>query len=214
MSELGQQSSEQAGMVDSLDEKSKKTLADWLGDMVALESHIEEALDRQLGQVKDDTVAIEAVRIFHDTVKRQRDALKALQEQYGGTAGSPIKEAGAAILGKAAGIIDMMRAEGNSKALRDDYTAFNLAAMGYTMLHTTATALGDARIAGVAEEHLRGYAGMIQRINHIIEDVVVNELTKDGHHVAAGAADATRKMVDAAWKATAQGSSSSSTTRA
>lgn len=214
MSELGQQEMEPTGMVGGLDDKSKKTLADWLGDMVALESHIEEALDRQLGQVKDDAIAVEAVRSFHDTVKRQRDALKALQEQYGGTAGSPIKEAGAALLGKAAGIIDMMRAEGNSKALRDDYTAFNLAAIGYTMLHTTATALGDARLAGVAEQHLRGYAGMIQRINHIIEDVVVNELAKDDHKVAAGAADATRKMADAAWKATAQDSSSSGTMRA
>jgi len=214
MSELGQQEMEPTGMVGGLDDKSKKTLADWLGDMVALESHIEEALDRQLGQVKDDAIAVEAVRSFHDTVKRQRDALKALQEQYGGTAGSPIKEAGAALLGKAAGIIDMMRAEGNSKALRDDYTAFNLAAIGYTMLHTTATALGDARLAGVAEQHLRGYAGMIQRINHIIEDVVVNELAKDDHKVAAGAADATRKMADAAWKATAQDGSSSGTMRA
>ena len=214
MSELGQQEMEPTGMVGGLDDKSKKTLADWLGDMVALESHIEEALDRQLGQVKDDAIAVEAVRSFHDTVKRQRDALKALQEQYGGTAGSPIKEAGAALLGKAASIIDMMRAEGNSKALRDDYTAFNLAAIGYTMLHTTATALGDARLAGVAEQHLRGYAGMIQRINHIIEDVVVNELAKDDHKVAAGAADATRKMADAAWKATAQDSSSSGTMRA
>jgi ferritin-like metal-binding protein YciE len=188
----------------ALDEKGKKTLVDWLGDMVALESHIEESLDGQLKQVKDDQVAAAAVREFHDMVKRQRDAAKALQADYGTTAGNPILKAGSALLGKAAGVIDMVRAEGNSKSLRDDYTAFNLAAIGYTMLHTTATALGDARVAQLAETNLRGYAGAIQRINHIISDVVVTELANDKHTVKSGAADTTRKVVDAAWKETDQ----------
>src|SRR3712207_4541961 len=102
-----------AGTV-TLDEKSKKTLSDYISDMVTLENHIEEALDRQLNQVKDDQVAIEAVQGFHDLVKRQRDAMRSLREEYGGTAGSPIKEVGAALLGKAAGIIDNIRTEGNS----------------------------------------------------------------------------------------------------
>ncbi|MEA2581927.1 MAG: hypothetical protein QOF33_12 [Thermomicrobiales bacterium] len=188
----------------ALDDKSKKTLSDYIGDMVALEEHIEAALDRQLGQVKDDAIALEAVRGFHDMVKRQRDAMKQLQEQYGSTAGSPIKQAGSALLGMAAGIIDMIRTEGNSKALRDDYTAFNLAAIGYTMLHTTSVALGDPRVAGIAEQHLRGYAEAVQRINHIIPDVVVSELAKDDHKIQAAAADETRAMVDRVWKATAQ----------
>lgn len=184
----------------ALDDKSKKTLSDYIGDMVALENHIEEALDRQLNQVKDDQIALEAVRGFHDLVKRQRDTMRALREDYGGTAGSPIKEAGAALLGKAAGLIDNIRTEGNSKSLRDDYTAFNLAAISYTMLHTTAVALGDQRVAGVAEQHLRGYAGAVIRINQIISDVVVSELAKDEHKVQAGAADATRNVANRAWQ--------------
>jgi ferritin-like metal-binding protein YciE len=187
----------------TLDSKSKKTLGDWIGDIVALENHIEEALDRQLNQVKDDPIALEAVRGFHDLVKRQRDAMRSLKEELGGTAGSPIKEVGSALLGKAAGIVDMVRAEGNSKSLRDDYTAFNLAAISYTMLHTTAVALGDRRVASIAEEHLRGYAGLVQRINHLIPDVVVAELAKDDHKIQAAAADQTRQMVDRAWKETA-----------
>jgi ferritin-like metal-binding protein YciE len=191
------------------EDKNAKTLSDWIGDMVALESHIEEALDRQLKQVKDDPIALEAVQGFHDLVKGQRDAVKALQEQYGSTAGSPIKQIGSALLGKAAGIIDMVRTEGNSKSIRDDYTAFNLAAIGYTMLHTTAKALGDQRVASLAEQHLRGYAGAIQKINHMISDVVVSELAKDGHKVQEGAAAQTYKIVDAAWKATDQSGSRS-----
>src|SRR5215217_643658 len=140
-----------------LDDKSKKTLSDYISDMVTLENHIEEALDRQLNQVKDDQVALDAVKGFHDLVKGQRDVIRALREEYGGTAGSPIKEAGAALLGKAAGLIDNIRTEGNSKALRDDYTAFNLAAISYTMLNTTALALGDQSTASIAERHLHDY---------------------------------------------------------
>ena len=138
--------------------------------MVALESHIEEALDRQLGLSKDDPATLAAVQGFHDMVKTQRDAMKALQEEIGTTAGNPVIKAGTAILGKAAGMIDKIRTEGISKALRDDYTAFNLAAVSYTMLYTTATALGDQRVADVAEKHLRGYAGAVQKINHLIGD--------------------------------------------
>jgi ferritin-like metal-binding protein YciE len=185
-------------------DKSQKTIADYVGDMVALESHIEEALDRQLNEVKDDPIALEAVRGFHDMVKAQRDQMKALQQEVGSTAGNPIKKAGSALLGAAAGVIDMVRTEANSKALRDDYTAFNLAAMGYTMLYTTATALGNQRVADVSARHLRGYAGAIQRINHIIPDVVIAELTKDGHTVTGNAADQARKTVDSAWKETDQ----------
>lgn len=198
----------QSGAAAPAEDKNQKTIADYVGDMVALESHIEEALDRQLEQVKDDPVASAAVREFHDLVKGQRDRLKALQDETGSTAGNPVIKVGSAILGKAAGIIDKVRTEGNSKSLRDDYTAFNLAAMGYTMLFTTATALGDQRVAGVAEQHLRGYAGAIQKINHIISDVVVAELKKDGHQIQGNAADATRKVVDSAWKETDQSGTS------
>lgn len=186
----------------TLDDKSKKTLSDYLSDMASLESHIEEALDRQLKQVKDDEIALAAVRDFHGLVKQQRDAVKALKEEYGGTAGSPIKEAGSALLGKAAGIIDLVRTEGNSKALRDDYTAFNLAAISYSMLHTTAVALGDRRVADLAESHLRGYAQAVQRINHLMPDVVTAELAKDDHKILAAAADQTRNVVDKSWKET------------
>jgi len=185
-------------------DKNAKTLADWIGDMVALESHIEEAMDRQLKQFKDDPIARDSVQAFHDLVKGQKDAIKALQEQYGGTAGSPVKQIGAAILGKAAGMIDMIRTEGLSKSLRDDYTAFNLAAVSYTMLHTTAQALGDQKVADLAEKHLRGYAGAVQKVNHLIPKVVVAELKKDNHQVQDGAAEKTTSVADAAWKATDQ----------
>ncbi len=185
------------------DDKNQKTIADYVGDMVALEDHIEEALDRQLNMSNDHPEAKAAIQRFHDMVKANRDALKAHQQQTGQTAGSPIKEAGAALLGVAAGLIDKIRTEGVSKALRDDYTAFNHACIGYTMLHTTALALGDQATASVAARGLRSHASAVQEINHIMADVVIWELQKDGHQITnPQAAQENKREVDRIWKET------------
>ena len=181
-------------------DKHQQTIADYVSDMAALESHIEEALDRQLTEVKDDPVAPAAVRDFHDMVKEHRDTLKAMEEEAGKTIGTPIKEAGAALVGKAAGIIDLVRTEGISKGLRDDYAAFSLAAISYSMLHTTATALGDGRVASLAERHLRDHADAIMRINEIMPEVVISELEKGGHRADNAAVEATRQAVLRSWQ--------------
>jgi ferritin-like metal-binding protein YciE len=184
----------------AVSDKHRRTIADYVGDMAALESHVEEALDRQLTEVKDDPVALAAVRDFHDMVKRHRDTLRAMDEETGKTIGTPIKEAGAALFGKAAGIIDLLRSEGISKGLRDDYAAFSLAAISYSMLHTTATALDDSRVASLAERHLRDHADAIMRINEIMPEVVMRELEKDGHRADAAAVEATRAAVLRSWQ--------------
>lgn len=184
---------------------NQKTIADYLGDMVAVESHIEEALDRQLEMEIKHPQAAAAIRQFHDMVKANRDALKAHQEQTGSTAGNPIIEAGSALLGKVAGLIDKVRADTISRALRDDYTAFNLAAVSYTMLETTALALGDQATATVARNGLRGHAKAVQQINQIIPSVVVWELEQDGNQIVnQGAAEQTRTSSDQIWKETDQ----------
>ena len=187
------------------DDKNQKTIADYVGDMVALENHIEEALDRQLNMENDHPAAKAAIQRFHDMVKSNRDALKAHQEQVGSTAGNPIIAVGAAALGVAAGLIDKIRTEGVSKALRDDYTAFNHACIGYTMLHTTALALGDQATASLAARGLRGHASAVQEINHIMADVVVWELQKDGHQITnPQATQENKREIDRIWKETAK----------
>jgi len=182
-----------------IESKHEQTVADYVGDMVALESHVEEALDRQLKETQDDPEASAAVKRFHDMVKEHRDRLKGLQEETGSTPGNPIKAAGAAVLGKAAGVIDLVRTEGISKSLRDDYAAFSLAAISYSMLHTTALSLGNTRVADIAEQYLTDYAGAIERINEIMPAVVDRELRKDGHQTNPAAVTATNSMVSKAW---------------
>jgi ferritin-like metal-binding protein YciE len=179
-------------------------LQKYVGDMAALESHIEEAIDRQLDMTKDDTKAGPLIREFHDMIKGQRDKMAALRDDLGSNAANPVKEIGSEILGKAAGLIDKVRADSISKSLRDDYTAFNLAAISYSMLYTTAKGVGSDEVATVAQNHLRNYARAVQKINHVIPDIVIAELKDEDGFTANGVAKQTREMIDKAWKSTDQ----------
>jgi ferritin-like metal-binding protein YciE len=198
------------GNAKALTEKQKHTLADYIGDMVLLQDHIEEALDSQKNEAKDNANINQAIQRFHDMVKRNRDTLKEHRDQFGKRADKPIKAAGSALLGKAAGVIDKIRAEGISKDLRDDYAAFNLAAISYTMLETTAVAFGDTKTAELAKQGLRDYASAVQEINRLIPEAVVWELEKDDHNVAAGAAAQVRRSSDQIWKDTSDASAMTS----
>lgn len=191
-------------MSESTIEQNQSTIADYLGDMNAVETHIEEALDRQLNMFSDLPEVAAAVKSFHDMVKAQRDHVQSmLDSSPESSSTNAVKDFGSSLLGKAAGMIDKVRTESESKALRDDYTAFNLAAVSYAMLYTTAEALGNRQVAELADKHLRGYAGAIQKINHLIPAVVVHELSKDGHAASSDAIDKAQVAIDRAWQQTA-----------
>ena len=61
-------------------QEHQQTIVDHVEDRVASESHIEEALDRQLTEVADDPEGRAAVQNLHDMVKQHRDALVTIQE--------------------------------------------------------------------------------------------------------------------------------------
>lgn len=163
--------------------QNRDTVKKYVGDMIALESHIEEALDHQVDKVTEPADAVAAVRRFHTMVKSQRDALKSHLQSMGGEEGSPIKTAVSTVAGVTAGIIDKVRPEALSKALRDDVTAFTHAATAYHMLHGTALMLGEQATADLAERHHRAYADAVQDINQMVLNVVALELEKDGHKI-------------------------------
>jgi ferritin-like metal-binding protein YciE len=186
----------------------------YVGDLVALEAHIEQAIDGQLRHSIEHPGAAAALGEFHTMVRRQRDDLRAHLATIGGSESRPIKEVVGTLFGGAAGVIDRVRTKAVSKMLRDDYTAFNLAAMGYAMLHTTAHALGDMRTMEVADRHLRAYAAAVQQINQLIPDMVVWELEREGLAVNRAAADHCREAINRAWRETAPGASPRTTARA
>jgi len=187
--------------------QKQATLKTYVGDMYSMESHIEEALDSQVSSNADHPKASAETRRFHNMVRGQRDAMKAHLETLGGETGGAIKSAVAAVFGMAAGVIDKVRSDSISKNLRDDYTAFNHAAVGYHMLYGTALMLGDQKTADLAERHHKAYTDAIQDINQIILDVVAWEMKKDGHTVDESAAKRATQTMNKDWKQTAPSSS-------
>jgi len=182
------------------DDKNRNTVQQYVGDMLALENHIEEPLKSQLTEVNDYPEALQAVQSFHSMVQSHQQMLKSHLESIGGSESSPIKSAVSGIFGFAAGVIDKIRTKSISKALRDDYTAFNLAAIGYGMLYTTAKLLGEPQTAALAESHLRDYTRAVKQIEDILPGVVAWELRKEGNTFEQSAVDDATRLLYEAWR--------------
>ena len=153
----------------------------YIGDMLALEDHIEKAIKGQLADLKDYPDVVTELRQIHHQVEHHIADLRLLSDRRkaGGVA-ETVKRAGSAVAGAAAGLVDLVRSEGLPKNLRDDYTAFNLANIGYLMLHTTALALGDQEVADLGRQHFRDYAEAILRFDSLVPAAVVRYLQEEG----------------------------------
>jgi hypothetical protein len=153
----------------------------YIGDMLALEDHIEKAIKGQLSDLKDYPDVVTELRQAHRLIEHHISDLRALSDRRkaGGVA-EAVKRAGSAVAGVAAGVVDLVRTEGLPKNLRDDYTAFNLANIGYLMLHTTALSLSDQEVADLGRQHFRDYAEVIIRFDTLIPAAVVRYLQQEG----------------------------------
>ena len=191
--------------MSTTEKKIHHAIADWVGDIVALEAHVEEAMDRQLKLESPSPVLTATIQRFHDTVRNSTQRAVAYQEQHGSEPGNPIIKAGSNLLGKAAGMIDLMREDGIAKALRDDYTAYSLLAISYTMLHTTAMALGDSTTQAFAEHGLRTYAALVQDVSDLMPEAVVQDLKDNEDHPLQNTdiVDECREEVQRIWQSTA-----------
>jgi hypothetical protein len=110
-----------------------------------------------------------------------------------------IKRAGSAVLGLGAAAIDLVRKEGLPKNLRDDYTAFSLATIGYVMLHTTALALDDREVAELARQHFSDYAEAVTRLHNVIPAAVVRYLKEDGLPVRENVLPEISRTIEEVW---------------
>lgn len=157
------------------------TINSYITDMLSLEDHIEKAIRGQLTDLKDHPDVVSELRKLHRTIEHHISDLRGLSERRN-AAGlvEKVKRAGSAVAGVGAGLIDLVRTEGLPKNLRDDYTAFSLATIGYVMLHTTALSLDDREVAELAQQHFRDYAHAITRIHALIPEAVVRSLQADG----------------------------------
>jgi ferritin-like metal-binding protein YciE len=175
----------------------------YITDMLALEDHIEKAVRGQLEDLKDYPDVVSELRQVHRRVEHHISDLKQLSERRSaGGAADAIKRAGSAVLGLGAAAVDLVRKEGLPKNLRDDYTAFSLATIGYVMLHTTALAFDDQEVADLAHQHFRDYTDAVMRLNNLIPAAVVRFLEQQGLPVRADIVSEVNENVAQAWKQT------------
>ena len=157
------------------------TINSYITDMLALEEHIEKAVSGQIQALVDHRQVGADLRTIRHWVHIHIANLEQLtRTRNAATATGALKRAGSSVLGRAAGAIDLLRQEGQPRNLRDDYTAFSLAAIGYVMLNTTALALGEKEVAELAAQHLQNYARAVTALHYIIPAVVVRSLQEEG----------------------------------
>ena len=179
----------------------KDTLQQYVSDMLAVERHILPALENQS---KDDRFAQypdaqQLVNQIETTVRSHINSLEHHLESLGGDSASPIKSAVTSLLGVAASVIENVRPDPISRNLRDDYTVLNLAAISYTMLHTTGQALMDQSTADLAATCLMDYTPLITDINEIIPEIVVSELRDETEILDPDAAQRAIERTQQAW---------------
>lgn len=182
-------------------EDRQDTLQQYVSDMLALERHLLPALENQSDddRMADYPQAQRLVSKIEATVRSHINGLEGHLEDMGGDPASPVKSALTSALGAAATAIENMRTNPVSKNLRDDYTALNLAAISYTMLHTTGHALMDDRTADLAASYLMDYTPLITEINEIIPLVVVSELRDETEILEMSAAGPAIERTQQAW---------------
>lgn len=157
--------------------KKHDIVTKYLADMIAVEAHIYQAIDKQVKETQDEPDINPTLRQISTTLESHVNNLRSRLEDLGGQATNPIKEAGASLLGVAAGVIDKMRAEEVSKDLRDDYTALGLANASYVMLITTCLACNDTQTADLASSNLKDNAQIVMTLGALLPYVVVRDLS-------------------------------------
>ncbi|HEX4499030.1 MAG TPA: hypothetical protein VIE43_25360 [Thermoanaerobaculia bacterium] len=185
---------------------NKEALQTYVADMVAVEKHILEAVERQRNDddVKQFPEALQLVGRLETTLKGHVEALNRQLPGESGGAGGVVKQAVTGVLGAIAGLYDKVRKDTASRALRDDYTALSLASVSYGMLHTTALGLSQGTVAELAKTHLEEINGLIMDLALALPKVVLKELSFEGYTVDAGAADRAVKNLKESWSHNAQ----------
>ncbi len=178
--------------------KKQDLVTKYLSDMVALEGHIYQAIDKQVKETQDEPDVNPKLVQIRDGLERHTNTLRDRLKALGGQPTSPIKEAGASVLGVAAGVIDKIRSEEIAKNFRDNYTALSLSNISYVMLITTCLACDDTQTAGIAQQCLKENAQFTVDLGSLIPYAVVRDL-KDEANLNKSAVEEARKRYAEVW---------------
>jgi hypothetical protein len=174
----------------------------YLTDLLSLEEHIEKALRGQLEDLKDYPDVIGDLKQIHRKVEHHISDLREIsQRRNARTPADAIKRVGSALLGFGAAAVDLVRNEGLPKNLRDDYTAFSLATIGYVMLKTTALALDDREVGELAHQHFSDYAESVMLLHNVVPGAVIRFLREEGLPVREDVLPEISRTIEQVWHA-------------
>ena len=178
----------------------EEAINSYITDMISLEEHIEKAVRGQLKDLEDYPEVTRDLKQVLRKVEHHISDLKSLAERR--SAGGPsdaIKRAGSAIMGLGAAAVDLVRSEGLPKNLRDDYTAFSLATIGYVMLYTTALSLEQQEVADLARQNFAEYAQAVTLLHNVIPGAVIRFLREDGLTVREDVLPEISRTIEETW---------------
>jgi hypothetical protein len=164
----------------------KDILHSYISEMLGAERHIAGAIDSQLRdeRVQKFIEAREILQRISQVLHDHMNTMEGVLDRSGKERASTLKRAATTLSGAAAGLYDKVRrTDPASRDLRDDYTALNLAAVSYSMLHTTALAHKEPEIADLSLRHLRDLTPLIMRLSQIIPLIVAMELVVENKAV-------------------------------
>lgn len=162
-----------------MDARSRARIREWIAELDGLEGHVEQAIDHQSTMDARTPEVADAIRLFHDTVRRSHGRVGAHLATFDDDGGRGLAETMSGVLGTAAGMLDRVRATTVARAIRDDLVAFTGISVGYEMLLTSALAVGDTGTARLAELALHDYARVIERANAVLSTATLAELQAD-----------------------------------
>ena len=173
----------------------------YITDMLSLEEHIEKAVRGQLEDLEDYPEVTRDLRQVLRKVEKHVSDLKDLSSRRKAQGPSDaIKRVGSALLGMGAAAVDLVRNEGLPKNLRDDYTAFSLATIGYVMLHTTALSLEEQEVADLARQHFADYAQAVTLLHNVVPGAVLRFLREDGLPVRDDVLPEISRTIEETWR--------------
>lgn len=179
-----------------------ETINSYITDMLSLEEHIEKALRGQLEDLKEYAEVVRDLKqVYRKTEHHISDLRELTKRRDARTTGDAIKRFGSVLLGLGAAAVDLVRNEGLAKNLRDDYTAFSLATIGYVMLDTTALALDEQEVSALARQNFRDYAEAVTLLHNLIPGAVVRFLREEGLAVREDVLPEISRTIEEVWRA-------------
>lgn len=181
--------------------KSDELVRGYTEDLVVLHKHILRVMEEQ---ADDESVQrAGASGLVRDVVFTLRTRLALYEslvaERGGGGAVGRAEEAATSLSSWLTAMYGKVRRHPAARLLRDDYTALCMLGICEEMLHTTAVAAGDVRLAGFVAQRMNDLPPLIIRVHDAVPTAVVAELAED-HGVDATAARATVDASHNAWK--------------